>query len=125
MMSKTISSVLLVDDDPNVCGVFELVMQHHQIQLNVVNDAETALDYLNNNSATIVIMDIFLPGMDGYQALKKIRSSAEDLQSVVIATSAYYTSDSATLIEELGFDGFIPKPLDPTKIVPYLESIVE
>lgn len=124
MMSSTISSVLLVDDDPSVCGVFELVMQHHQIQLNVVNDAETALDYLNSNSTTVVVMDIFLPGMDGYQALKKLRSLAEDSRHIVIATSAYYTSDSAHLMENSGFDGFIPKPLDPTQIVPYLESII-
>ena len=125
MMTKSISSVLLVDDDPNVRGVVELVMQHYQIQLNVVNDAETALDYLESNQPMIVIMDIFLPGMDGYQALKKLRSSDDTLKQTVIATSAYYTSDSAQSITDSGFDGFIPKPIDPTQLVAYLESILD
>ena len=125
MVSKSISSVLLVDDDPNVHGLFELVMQHHQIQLNVVNDAESALDYLATNQPKIVVMDIFLPGMDGYQALKKLRSLDDNLKHTVVATSAYYTSDSLQTITSSGFDGFIAKPINPTQIVPYLESIIE
>jgi len=125
MMSTNIPSVLLVDDDPNVCGVFELIMQHHKIRLDVVNDAETALDYIKNHGKMIIVMDIFLPGMDGYQALQKLRSPDYDCKHTIIATSAYYTSDSVQQIKESGFDGFIAKPINPTQIVPYLESIVE
>ena len=64
-MVKEMLSVLLVDDDPYSQEVFELVMTHHNLPYTVVDDAETALDYLQTNTPDVVVMDIFLPGLDG------------------------------------------------------------
>lgn len=123
-MSHNILSVLLVDDDPDVRSVFELVMSHHQIPFNVIGDAETALSFLETHDPTIVVMDIFLPGMDGYQALQSLRRNARNPGCKVVATTAYYTADTEQDVQARGFDGYIPKPFDPEKLVSYLESVV-
>lgn len=116
-------SVLLVDDDPHACEVMQLVLRHHNVPLTIVGDAETALDYLQSNSPDIVIMDIFLPGIDGYQALKRIRQSSLLPSGRFVATTAYYTNDTEQEAITRGFDGYIPKPFDSSNLVAYLEMI--
>lgn len=118
-----VPSVLLVDDDPHSRAVFELVMQHFNLPFNVVEDAETALTFLQANKPDIVLMDIFLPGLDGYQALDRIRRTALAPSSRIIATTAYYTNDTEQEVLQRGFDGYFPKPFD-IGLVQYLERII-
>lgn len=122
-MSNLNLTVLLVDDDPYSQGVFELVMQHHNLNYIVVDDAETALDYLSANNADVVVMDIFLPGLDGYQALDRIRRMATAPRCRVIATTAYYTRDTEQEVLKRGFDGYVAKPFDKN-LVNYLQTIL-
>lgn len=116
-------SVLLVDDDPHSQAVFELLMQHFNLPFNIVGDAETALLYLQVNHPDVVLMDIFLPGIDGYQALDRIRRAALAPNSRIIATTAYYTQDTQQEVIARGFDGYIAKPFDKG-LLKYLHSVV-
>ena len=122
-MVKENLSVLLVDDDPYSQEVFELVMTHHNLPYTVVDDAETALDYLQTNIPDVVVMDIFLPGLDGYQALDRIRRTAGISGCRVIATTAYYTRDTQQEVMNRGFDGYVAKPFDKD-LVNYLQTIL-
>ncbi len=123
MTNKTIS-VLLVDDDPDTRNVFQLVMEHYEMQLTVAEDAETALNFLRANTPDVIVMDIFLPGIDGYQALHQIRKFALVPDCRVVATTAYYTADTQKDVLAWGFSGYLPKPLNPAQLVPYLQQIV-
>jgi len=117
-------SVLLVDDDPHVHGIFELVMNHHRLPLAVARNAEEALNYLHTHAPDVVVLDIFLPGLDGYQALNRIRESALNPNCRVVATTAYYTNDTQQEILRRGFDGFLAKPFDTKNLVNYLLAVV-
>lgn len=123
-MDKAPISVLLVDDDPHMRNIFELVMTYHQLPVEIVPDAEAAIAYLTQHVADIVVIDLFLPGLDGYQALKQIRTTALDPHCKIIATTAYYTNDTQQEVIRRGFDGYLPKPFEAVKLVAYLESIV-
>ena len=122
-MSSPDLTVLLVDDDPYSQGVFELVMQHHNLSYTVVDDAESALDFLQTNTPDVVVMDIFLPGLDGYQALDRIRRMTTVPRCRVIATTAYYTRDTQQEVLKRGFDGYVAKPFDKN-LVSYLKTIL-
>src|SRR3990172_10552661 len=113
-------SVLLVDDDPHVCTIFELVMNHHQMPLAVAGDAEEALTYLQTHAPDIVVLDLFLPGVDGYQALDQIRATALEPNCRVVATTAYYTNDTRQEVMRRGFDGFLAKPFEAETLAGYL-----
>src|SRR4051812_16920557 len=95
-MSAEPFSVLLVDDDETTSNLFRMVLEHHNMPLTVVNDAETALTYLKTNTPDVVVIDIFLPGMDGYQTLAAIRKNNLGAQASFIATTSYYTLDTKT-----------------------------
>jgi CheY-like chemotaxis protein len=124
IMSDPNISVLLVDDDPDACAIFKLVMDHYQLPLKVVGDATTALTYLETNDPNIIVIDIMLPGTDGYQTLHQIRKIRAKSNCHFIATTAYYTSDTSQEVINRGFDGYIPKPFESAKLVSYLRSFV-
>jgi CheY-like chemotaxis protein len=116
-------SVLLVDDDPHSQAVFELVMRHFELPFSIVGDAESALSYLETNTPDFVLMDIFLPGLDGYQALDRIRRTSLVPNARIIATTAYYTHDTEQEVLARGFDGYVAKPFDKG-LINYLQGLV-
>ncbi len=122
-MSGNPLSVLLVDDDPYVCDICQLIFQHHQLPLVTASNANTALDYLAENIADIIILDLFLPDMDGYRVLDVICQLPQGHQYKVIATTAYYTNDTVQEIIDRGFDGYLPKPLQADGLIDYLYSV--
>ncbi|MCC7448541.1 MAG: response regulator [Anaerolineae bacterium] len=123
-MDESVFRVLLVDDDPDACAIFKLVMDHHQMPLDVLGDAENVIDYLQTHHPDIVVVDIFLPGMDGFQLLNQIRKHTATSGSKFVATTAYYTNDTIQEVLSRGFDGYISKPFDSRNLVPYLQSLV-
>lgn len=124
-MDKDNISVLLVDDDPFAREIFVLVMEHHGLQVFAVGDAASALKFLESNVSDIILIDLFLPESDGYQLLKKIRSISVAQNSKMVATTAYYTHDTAQEVMSRGFDGFVPKPFSAEELATYLLSVVE
>jgi len=118
-------SVLLVDDDADTRNIFQVVMAHHKLDLMVVNDAETAFEYLRTHSPDIIVLDIFLPGTDGPQALAKIRRQELAPDSIVIATTAFHSQQTAYDVQAWGFNGYIPKPYNTAELVSSLERILE
>jgi CheY-like chemotaxis protein len=123
MEEKNIS-VLLVDDDPFAREVFVLVMEHHGMRVFPVEDAASALAFLEKNEADIIMIDLFLPESDGYQLLKEIRTASLARSAKLVATTAYYSHDTAQEAISRGFDGFVPKPFDAAGLAAYLSSVV-
>jgi CheY-like chemotaxis protein len=117
-------SVLLIDDDPDTRNMFQMVMEYHNLNLAVAEDAETAFDYLRTHSPDVIVLDIMLPGIDGYQALNQIQQSKLAPGASVVATTAYYTTDTPQELLSRGFSGYLPKPLNPSTLVPYLQRIL-
>lgn len=117
-------TVMLVDDDPHTRNLFEMVMQHHNIVVAIYKDAETALVDLPHTSPDVVVIDLFLPGLDGYQMFDRIRAKSLAPNSRLVATTAYYTNSTEQEIANRGFDGYIPKPINANDLVTYLESIL-
>jgi CheY-like chemotaxis protein len=118
-------TVFLVDDDPNIQSLFQMVLENQDIELIATADQDEALAYLADHTPDIIVIDIFLPATDGYKLLHTIRSLSHLAQCPVVATTAYYTSDTITDIEQSGFDGYLLKPLDPQELVAYLKKVMD
>lgn len=118
--------VFLIDDDPDVRNLFQMVMEHHQYDFQIAEDAQTGIDQLEASipNPDIVLMDIFLPDLDGYKALNIIRQAGLAPETRIVAITAYYTNDTQQETLERGFDGFIPKPLQAANLVDSLENIL-
>jgi CheY-like chemotaxis protein len=117
-------TVLLIDDDPNVQSLFQMALDYHNIDLIVVDGQTASHDYLTEHTPDVIVVDIFLPTTDGYKLLQAIREQPHLQACPVIATTAYYTTDTIGDIEQSGFDGFLPKPLDPHDLADYLKKLM-
>ncbi len=118
-------TVLVVDDDPNIQSLFQMVLEHHGMGLVAVAEYDEAIAYLSEHTPDVIVADIFLPASDGYKLLQAIRDLPHLDQCPVVATTAYYTTDTVTDIEASGFDGYLLKPLDPQELVTYLKSVMD
>jgi len=115
--------VLLIEDDPSAQEIFSEVLGFHGIDLRTVTTQAEAVQAIAQQKPDIVIIDLMLPGADGQTILRTIRPQLPDRP--IIATSSYYTSDLRLTISSLGFNDFLPKPIDPSTLVPYLKEIVD
>lgn len=118
-------SVLLVDDDLYLCDLFRLVMEHYNWEITIFQLAEDAITYLGSHNPDFIILDLMLPQLDGLRAYKKIHNDLPELSSKFIATTAYYTDNTEQRILKYGFDGFLSKPFDPTKLTKFLLSLLD
>jgi CheY-like chemotaxis protein len=118
---SSLLNVLLVDDDPATRHLFETVLGYYDVKLKTTQSEQEAVDYLKSNTPDVIVLDIVLPGKDGYKILKTIRPQAH---CPIVATTAYYTSDSAPDFNQRGFDGYLLKPIQPELLVGYLEGVV-
>jgi CheY-like chemotaxis protein len=109
--------VLLVDDDQHTQSIFQMVLRHHDLQLDVCDDAETALVYLESHAPDVIVLDIMLPGIDGFQALGQIRTRSLADRASLVATTAYHNDDTQSDVLRRGFNGYLPKPLQPATLV--------
>src|SRR5215467_2794000 len=117
--------VLLVDDDDATCDMFGIALGTvRDVELTVMHQAQDGIEYLKSHIVDVVVVDVMLPGMDGYQALDNIRRLKGGDGWPVVATTSFYTGDTQTELVSRGFDGFLPKPLRPSGIVAYLREIV-
>src|SRR5258706_6463631 len=116
MVAHPAMSVLLVDDDADSRNIFQMVMAHHKLDLMTVNEAEIALEYLRTHSPDIIVLDIFMPGTDGPQTLARIRNLGLAPTSVIIATTAFHTHETPHDVEQWGFNGYLPKPLNSSDL---------
>ncbi len=115
-------SVVLVDDDVYLCDLFRLIMAHYDWQITVFQAADDAINHLQTHNPDFIILDLMLPKINGWRAFEKIRATLPDLSSKIIAITAYYSYDTEQLIMNHGFDGFLSKPFEATKLIDYLIS---
>ncbi len=121
-MANDKAQVLLIDDDPHTCAIFELLMDYYQISFWVAPNCPSAVNYLKEHSVDTIIIDLFLPGADGFQTLTKIASLIDRKRCRVLATTAYYTKDTGTEVLNHGFDGYVPKPFVPDSFLSFISG---
>ena len=115
--------VMLIDDDEDTQKIFRVVMQHYQLPLEIFTDAESALERLKvKPDPDVMVIDIVLPGIDGYQMLGRSRVLAPDCQ--MVATTAYHSQSTANEVVNWGFNGYLPKPLQPATLVEDLKRFI-
>ena len=116
--------VLVVEDEPDGREVVSEMLKLFNIAVDAVSSAEDALNYLVTTHYSGVIIDLHLPGMDGWSLLKAIRSAPHTSHLPCIAITAYHNSTVKYEAMIAGFDAFLPKPLDDSVFVRELNRVL-
>lgn len=117
--------VLVVEDEIDSLELVQGILEYHGVKCLPTGSAEEAIKLLEKTKPTLIIIDLALPGMDGWELLNKLHTYPSLAGVPRIAITAYHTSEVANKAIEAGFDAYFAKPLDATSFVRELESIVE
>lgn len=106
--------ILIIEDEIKLSEVMTLYLRKENYEVTCVSDGREAEEVLTNNSFHLIVLDIMLPGKDGWALLRKIKSSSE---TPVILTTARGEEDDRIFGLELGADDYMVKPISMRELV--------
>ena len=114
--------VLVVDDNPDHLALLAELLRDRGYDVIEAHDATEALRVISNQKPDACVIDIGLPGMDGYELARRLREMPETRDSRLIAVTGYGTKADEESFEEAGFDHFFPKPMNIEEITRVLSK---
>ena len=113
--------VLIVDDDENIAELISLYFTKECFDTKIVNDGEAALLAFDRYKPNIILLDLMLPGIDGYQVCREIRAKS---QVPIIMLSAKGEVFDKVLGLELGADDYMEKPFDSKELIARAKAVL-
>ena len=113
-------NILLVDDQPTKLMAYEAVLGELGENLIEAHSGMEALEQLLKNDVALVLMDVCMPGMDGFEVIRRIRAQAWGHELRVVALTGWAQDSQAT--SQSGFDGHITKPAEPEQLQQLLDA---
>lgn len=113
--------ILIVDDDENIANLISLYLTKEMFDTKMVFDGESALKALPDFKPDLIILDLMLPGMDGYQVCRTIR---QDSNVPIIILSAKGETFDKVLGLELGADDYMIKPFETKELVARVKAVL-
>lgn len=117
----TKQKILIVDDDENIAELISLYMTKECFETMIVGDGESALSAVESFKPDLMLLDIMLPGMDGYQVCREVRSKSN---LPIIMLSAKGEVFDKVLGLELGADDYMEKPFDSKELVARAKAVL-
>lgn len=113
--------ILIVDDDENIAELISLYMTKECFETKIVYDGESALHAADSFAPDLILLDLMLPGIDGYQVCREIRQKS---QTPIIILSAKGEVFDKVLGLELGADDYVEKPFDTKELVARVKAVL-
>ena len=117
----TKQKILIVDDDNNIAELISLYLTKECFDTKIVNDGEEALTAFEQYNPNLILLDLMLPGIDGYQVCREVRAKAN---VPIIMLSAKGEIFDKVLGLELGADDYMMKPFDSKELVARVKAVL-
>jgi two-component system cell cycle response regulator DivK len=105
-------TILIVEDSEFNRRLLEAVLAPYHYRLLLAEDGESGVDLAQAEQPDLILMDVLLPGIDGYEATRHLRADPATRGLVIVALTASSSSEEQELALVSGCDGYIPKPID-------------
>ena len=113
--------VLIVDDDNHIAELISLYLMKEMYDTEIAEDGEAAISAFSSFGPDLVLLDLMLPGIDGYEVCRRIRQTSN---TPIIMLSAKGETFDKVLGLELGADDYIIKPFDPKELVARVKAVL-
>ena len=113
--------ILIVDDDENICELLRPYLEKDGFDTIVANDGEQAVEYAAKYSPDLILLDIMLPKLDGWQVCREIRKT--DDTPIIMLTAKGETFDKILGLE-LGADDYVSKPFDTKEVIARIKAVL-
>lgn len=113
--------VLIIEDDPNIAELIRLYLEKDEFEVTIASDGKSGVDMFFKIHPSIVLLDIMLPEMDGWDVCREIRKT--DKTPIIMLTAKDETIDKVTGLE-LGADDYISKPFDMKEVIARIRAVL-
>ncbi len=120
-MSKDKSRILVVDDDRNIRGVVKLYLEKEGFEVIEAGTGDECMEHFKKTAPHLVLLDLMLPGKDGWQVCREIRKTSN--LPIIMLTAKDETFDKVLGLE-LGADDYITKPFEPKELVARIKAVI-
>lgn len=119
-MREKNNSILMIDDDKNICRLVTIYLQNEGYQVTTVYNGIDGVETFQEINPTLVLLDIMLPGMDGWDVCSAIRKVSD--APIIMLTAKGEVFDKVLGLE-LGADDYLVKPFDPKELVARVKAV--
>ena len=118
------TTALIIEDDDNNMLLTSMLLAKAGYRVQEARSGEEGVALALEVNPGVVILDIKLPDMDGYEVLRRIRQSPADGTLPIIAMTSYAMSGDRERLLAAGCDGYLEKPIDPAAALAYIQEVV-
>lgn len=115
---------LLVEDDNDICELLRIVLRSEAISVDIARDGHSGLNMAFNNSYDLIILDLMLPQVDGWEICRKLRQNPSTRSIPIIMLTAKGEEKDRVLGLELGADDYIAKPFSPREFLARVKALL-
>lgn len=116
--------VLIVDDEPNILLSLEFLMQQAGLEVTTAADGEQALDLIHEQTPDLILLDISLPGMSGFDLLEQLRKSPDTRTLPVVMLTAHGREVEKEKGMALGANDYITKPFSTRALMARVQALL-
>ncbi len=124
-MSTENNPICLIEDNKAIRKMFGILLNKTGYQIQEFEDGKTAVEWINNNTAKCIIVDILLPDMNGTEIMSVIRKLPGGDKIPIIAVTGFAHPSDREKYLAMGFDDYISKPVDTTTFANLVKQIIE
>ncbi|OQB23872.1 MAG: Transcriptional regulatory protein SrrA [Firmicutes bacterium ADurb.Bin182] len=115
------NSILVIDDDENILAIIEMYLKKEEFEVSTCQRGDKALEAFKASQPALVVLDVMLPGLDGWAVLKQLREESE--VPVIMLTAKGDTQERVHGLE-LGADDYVVKPFDAKELVARIKAVL-
>jgi len=118
--------ILVVDDEPDLRFILRKILEREGYAVAEAESGEKALELLKTEKPDLILLDVMMPGLDGWETAKKIKSSPESKDvKIAMITAKVQEEDKIKSFEESGVEWHITKPVDKTRLITTVKWLLE
>lgn len=116
--------ILIVDDEPSITVPLKFLMEQNRFDVRVVHSGEEALDALDEYRPDLILLDVMLPAVDGFQVCQNLRNDPQHAHVKVVFLSAMTRDLDIAKGNTLGADAYITKPFSNADVVNQVKDLL-
>lgn len=115
----------MVDDEPDITHLVKFTLEKRGFEVLVASDGHSGIEMAKREHPDLILMDMMMPGMSGYEACQCLKAEAETKDIPIVALSAKSQQSEVEEVLRSGADCFVSKPFTPSGLVEKVKSILE